>query len=199
VDEIVRLGLKKWPNVPDCFGWLSLDGRGRWRIGEAREVITHRATIAFIGRNYLSDERGRWLFQNGPQRVYVDLEYTPWIWILTARETDWSLADHTGVLATRLDQVCIDDEGRFLIVCGDRVGVLHDHDTARFLDRVQGPSGGRPDDEELTVALEAYEKGQDGRLHLAWPEQDGLIPIGGIARSTAASRFGFVAHPDPKV
>ena len=28
VDEIVKAALKKWPNVPHCYGWLALDARG---------------------------------------------------------------------------------------------------------------------------------------------------------------------------
>ena len=31
----------------------------------------------FIARNYEADEHGRWFFQNGPQRVFVDLELAP--------------------------------------------------------------------------------------------------------------------------
>ena len=30
MDEIVRQALAKWPNVPDCYGWLGLDARGQW-------------------------------------------------------------------------------------------------------------------------------------------------------------------------
>jgi len=30
MDDIVRQALAKWPNVPDCYGWLGLDARGNW-------------------------------------------------------------------------------------------------------------------------------------------------------------------------
>lgn len=30
MDDIVKQALAKWPNVPDCYGWLGLDARGRW-------------------------------------------------------------------------------------------------------------------------------------------------------------------------
>ncbi len=30
MDDIVRQAIAKWPNVPDCYGWLGLDARGRW-------------------------------------------------------------------------------------------------------------------------------------------------------------------------
>ncbi len=95
MDEQVKAALAKWPDVPDCTGWLALDARGRWRIGEAkagpRQPITHAAMIAFINRNYGAHGR-YWVFQNGPQRVYVELEYTPFVWRLVPNEQHaWDL------------------------------------------------------------------------------------------------------------
>jgi len=75
VDEIVARSLAKWPNVPAVYGWLALDRRGNWRI--KGEKIGNAALRDFIGRNYQADEKGRWYFQNGPQRVFVSLAYTP--------------------------------------------------------------------------------------------------------------------------
>ena len=75
-DEVVR-AMARWPNVPQCFGWLRLDRRGNWRIKDA--VITHQRAIAFLSRHYRADDRGRWYVQNGPQQVFVTLDYTPWI------------------------------------------------------------------------------------------------------------------------
>jgi len=77
VDEIVARSLAKWPNVPAVYGWLELDRRGNWLIKGER--IGNPALREFIGRNYEADERGRWFFQNGPQRVYVRLAYTPFV------------------------------------------------------------------------------------------------------------------------
>ena len=42
--------------------------------------ILHDKLREFIQRNYLADDRGRWFFQNGPQRVYVTLAYTPLVY-----------------------------------------------------------------------------------------------------------------------
>ena len=36
MDEIVRAAMEKWPNVPDLYGWLALDGRGRFLLQGAR-------------------------------------------------------------------------------------------------------------------------------------------------------------------
>ena len=75
MDEAVARSMARWPNVPAVYGWLSLDRRGNWRIKGER--IGNAALRDFIARNYLADERGCWFFQNGPQRVFVELAYTP--------------------------------------------------------------------------------------------------------------------------
>ena len=90
MDPIVTRALAKWPNVPAVYGWLRLDRRGQWWIKSAAneadaaaaqfERIANARLVEFIGRNYAHDDAGRWYFQNGPQRVYVDLDYTPLIY-----------------------------------------------------------------------------------------------------------------------
>jgi hypothetical protein len=87
MDQGIAQSLIKWPNVPHCFGWLALDRRGAWRMrddyaqanGLPGDVIKHAALNAFIARNYASDADGRYFFQNGPQRVYINLDATPWV------------------------------------------------------------------------------------------------------------------------
>jgi hypothetical protein len=125
VDDIVARSLAKWPNVPAVYGWLSLDRRGNWRI--KGEKIGNAALREFIGRNYEADETGRWYFQNGPQRVYVSLAYTP----LVVHYEDDRLVDHCGrpFAATRALQ---DDEGSVLLPGGGSVALLDDRDLARF-------------------------------------------------------------------
>ena len=34
MDDIVKAALAKWPNVPDCYGWLGFDARGNWYMRE---------------------------------------------------------------------------------------------------------------------------------------------------------------------
>ncbi|MCG9024769.1 DUF2946 family protein [Laribacter hongkongensis] len=75
MDAIVQQAMARWPDVPDVYGWLARDGRGRWLIRGER--LEHAATLEFILRNYQPDERGAWFFQNGPQRVFVSLATAP--------------------------------------------------------------------------------------------------------------------------
>ena len=128
MDEIVARSLAKWPNVPAVYGWLSLDRRGNWLIKGER--IANSALREFIARNYEPDEKGRWYFQNGPQRVYVALAYTP---LVVHYEGD-ALVDHCGraFLASELLQ---DDEGSVLAAGQGAVALLDDRDLVRFADQ----------------------------------------------------------------
>ena len=98
MDEIVKAALKKWPNVPACYGWLALDARGDWYMRDDRvqaagpfprikgSRIEHDKLIEFIERNYERDADGAWFFQNGPQRVFVALDYAPFVYRVAGAE-----------------------------------------------------------------------------------------------------------------
>jgi hypothetical protein len=125
MDEIVARSLARWPNVPAVYGWLELDRRGNWLIKGER--IGNAALREFIARNYEADERGRWFFQNGPQRVYVKLAYTPFVMHYEGER----LFDHCGQPVEALE-TWLDDEGCVLIRGGRGVGVLDDRDLGRY-------------------------------------------------------------------
>ena len=125
MDEIVARSVAKWPNVPAVYGWLALDRRGNWLIKGER--IGNAALREFIGRNYERDGHGRWYFQNGPQRVYVSLAYTP----LVVHYEGERLVDHCGRPFSG-SEVFQDDEGSVLVSDGANVALLDDRDLARF-------------------------------------------------------------------
>lgn len=136
MDDLVKQAMAKWPNVPDCFGWLGLDARGDWYMRDdptqalgpfpisKGSRLEHEKLIDFIGRNYAADRQGRWYFQNGPQRVYVELEVTPWVWRL---QTDGSLQTHTGQHA-RMQRCFVDELGRLFIDTDLGLGLVHTQD-----------------------------------------------------------------------
>jgi|SRR5690348_10906958 len=127
MDSVVARAMAKWPNVPAVYGWLSLDRRGNWRIKDER--ITNPALREFIGRNYEADSAGRWYFQNGPQRVYVTLAYTP---LVVHYEGD-ELIDHCG---RPFDgrTAYLDDEGSVLLADERAIALLDDRDLGRYAD-----------------------------------------------------------------
>ena len=136
MDEIVKAALKKWPNVPHCYGWLALDARGDWYMRDDRTQaagpfpqvkgsrILHDKLREFIQRNYASDEDGCWFFQNGPQRVYVELEAAPWIWRVQEQDDELVVRSHTGHLA-RVDTAWVDEQGRLFLDTDQGFGIVH--------------------------------------------------------------------------
>ena len=169
MDDIVKQALAKWPNVPDCYGWLGLDARGRWFMrDDAAQVagdfpqsrgswLRHEKLIDFIGRNYESDDEGRWFFQNGPQRVYVELECTPWVWQVLP---DYRLQSHTG-LQTSAGECLLDEEGRLYIASPQGLGLVHSQD--------------------MVLAAEAVEQG-------VWVPRD-------VVSADLPAQYGFVRSP----
>jgi hypothetical protein len=137
MDDIVRQALKKWPNVPHCYGWLALDARGDWYMRDDRiqhagpfpqvkgSRIQHEKLREFIERNYLHDDDGSWFFQNGPQRVYVELEAAPWVWRLEASSgAAPSVTSHTGQ-AAKFESAWLDESGRLFLATDLGLGVVH--------------------------------------------------------------------------
>ena len=132
MDDIVVRSLAKWPNVPAVYGWLALDRRGNWLIKGER--IANSALREYIGRNYEPDAQGRWFFQNGPQRVYVSLAYTP----LVVHYAGDALFDHCGRRFTPREAFQ-DDEGSVLLAGEPAVALLDDRDLARYAELATHP------------------------------------------------------------
>ena len=138
MDEIVKAALRKWPNVPHCFGWLALDARGQWFMRDDRiqaagpfprvkgSRIDHDKLREFIHRNYAHDEAGAWFFQNGPQRVYVQLEAAPYVWRVDAAP-GFAVQAHTGQSA-RVQGCWLDEQGRLFLDTDIGFGIVHTMD-----------------------------------------------------------------------
>jgi hypothetical protein len=139
MDEIVKAALKKWPHVPHCVGWLALDARGQWYMRDDRiqaagpfpqvkgSRIDHDKLREFIARNYERDAAGgAWFFQNGPQRVYVELEAAPWVLRVQAAEAP-RVQTHTG-LDTGLSASWLDEQGRLFGETALGLGIVHPQD-----------------------------------------------------------------------
>jgi hypothetical protein len=190
MDEIVLRSMLKWPDVPAVYGWLSLDRRGSWMIKTVAGRFEHIANTAvreFIGRNYTADAEGRWYFQNGPQRVFVALDYTPWVYRLD--DAGEGILAHTRAVPRSLETVFLDDAGALLFKTELGIGVLLDRDLPTVLERMRDSRG--TDAERL---IESILQGAEAQVML----QGKNVPIASVRSADVPRRFGFVARPAPR-
>ena len=191
MDDIVLRGLARWPDVPSVYGWLSLDRRGHWLLKGER--VANPGIAAFFGRNYSHDDQGRWFFQNGPQRVYVTLDYTPHIYRITsAPDAALTLASHNGAAVGSIHAAHIDDTGQLLLDTDLGIGVVHDRDLELLIPRFSGP-GGTQGETALAAALDTLQASRDAGLLL----DTGMarIAVRPVQAAEVPERFGFVARP----
>lgn len=123
-----------------------MDARGRWfmrdeqsqsvasfqracadpnlRAGKG-QLLCHEGLLSFVARNYSHDGEGKWFFQNGPQRVYVELECAPWIWRATA---EGHLMSTTGQASGEVHCALTDEKGRLFLSTELGLGMVHSLD-----------------------------------------------------------------------
>jgi len=170
--------LLKWPDVPAVYGWLRLDRRGQWRLRDA--PVRHAGLAAFMSRQYASDDAGNWFVQNGPQRVFVALDYTPWVFRLAAADM---LIAHTGEAAGDTTEILLDEDGGMLLATELGVGLVDDRDLAAVAADCRHAAG--------EDGLEALERWLTRGGELRWR---GLV-VQRVARATVATRYGFCPAP----
>jgi Protein of unknown function (DUF2946) len=202
MDEQVLRSLLKWPNVPDCFGWLALDRRGQWRMRDEfaqqnhlpGQIITHQALKEFISRNYACDTLGRYFFQNGPQRVYVTLDATPWIARLIPDgevtqilnqchdtiEPNSALSDEKGniyiVGSAPQTNHAVSGNPAFTKSDHQSIALLHDHDLDQFAHLAK-------------LREEACSFGG------SWNWQGKQLPLDPIHSEELSKRFAYIQNP----
>ncbi len=205
MDDIVIRAMAKWPNVPVVYGWLALDRRGQWSIKSAEpggsgtaaaefEPVTNPKLIEFIGRNYGHDDAGRWYFQNGPQRVYVTLAYTPLVYRI-ARAHPLSFETHSGAPCAELRSVWMDEAGNLLFVTEHGPGLLLDRDLTRGLEALSYADGHALEEDQLVALIE--EAGDAAGVY--FNTDAASLPLALIKAEEAPRRLGYVREPQPPV
>ena len=175
MDEIVKQAMAKWPQVPACFGWLGLDDRGDWYMRDDRvqaqgdfaaakgSKLAHTKLIEFIERNYACDSSGRWYFQNGPQRVFVELQSVPFVW----RVLDSGLLTASQGEIIEMCESLVDENGRLYAVTAKGLGLIHSMDmwqAAKAIEKKRWPelkevlSANLPQDYGYTLSPDKGEK-----------------------------------------
>jgi Protein of unknown function (DUF2946) len=194
MDDSVRQAMAKWPNVPHCYGWLALDARGGWRMrdeaaqqsGHTGDRIANEALLGFINRNYACDDDGRWYFQNGPQRVYVDLEATPYI---ARTDPAQGFLLQTGEMVAQIDQVYMTERGQLILESGGKLALVDDRDLAQCT-TAMSIAGAPASDEQLLAWLGAASPAAMTLRH-----QGRELPVQRLDNASLAQRFGFVQRP----
>jgi hypothetical protein len=193
MDDIVKKAMAKWPNVPHCYGWLALDARGGWRMRDeaaqqanaAGDKLNNATLVGFINRNYAHDDAGRWYFQNGPQRVYVNLEATPYI---ARTDPALGLVLQTGAPLENIERLYLTEVGVLIVQAGAIVAQVDDRDAAQLFEALE--LDGKPARDD---ALLRWLDGGPGTLALRW--RGSTIPAERVVRDELPQRFGFVRTP----
>jgi hypothetical protein len=193
MDKQVQLAMAKWPNVPHCFGWLGLDARGAWRMRDQRaqdlgllgSKINNVTLRSFIDRNYMADDMGCYFFQNGPQRVYVELQATPFIAHSDPR-SGWVL--HTGVVLDHCDAVWMTPDGKIVLRSDDYLAQIDDRDMADAIPHISLQNQIASDDQILNWLDNPNE-------NLTFSLKGQAITIQSATLESLAQSYHFVASP----
>ena len=202
MDEQVLRSLIKWPNVPHCFGWLALDRRGQWRMRDEYaqtnqlpgNVIQHVALNEFISRNYAHDSLGRYFFQNGPQRVFITLDVTPWIARIVPSEKGPQLSTQCG---TKIKpHSALSDEKGNIYIAGSIPQSLPDQIDGTVFTQTESLSIALLHDHDLDLFSDQSQIKEDAcsfRGSWQWDGKD--LPIEPIHSAELAGRFHFIKAP----
>jgi len=202
MDEQVLRSLIKWPNVPHCFGWLALDRRGQWRMRDEYaqtnqlpgNVIQHVALNEFISRNYAHDSLGRYFFQNGPQRVFITLDATPWIARMIPSESGPQLSTQCGTEIK--PHGALSDERGNIYITGSIPQSLSDQIDSTVFTQTESLSIALLHDHDLDLFSDQSQVEEDAcsfRGSWQWDGKD--LPIEPIHSAELAGRFHFIKAP----
>jgi len=202
MDEQVLRSLIKWPNVPHCFGWLALDRRGQWRMRDEYaqtnqlpgNVIQHVALNEFISRNYAHDSLGRYFFQNGPQRVFITLDATPWIARMIPSESGPQLSTQCGTEIK--PHGALSDEKGNIYITGSIPQSLSDQIDSTVFTQTESLSVALLHDHDLDLFSDQSQVEEDAcsfRGSWQWDGKD--LPIEPIHSAELAGRFHFIKAP----
>ncbi len=193
MDDIVKKAMAKWPDVPHCYGWLALDARGAWRMRDERaqhlnlagDKVIQVALLGFINRNYAVDERGCWYFQNGPQRVYLNLEATPFI---ARTDPEHGLVLQTDEPVTTIERAFMTEAGELIVDAGGKIAQVDDRDVTHLMTTLEFNAAPASDE-----ALMAWLETGNGALTLRYKDQP--VRVERIKRDEVPQYFGFTRLP----
>lgn len=185
-DWVVR-AMQRWPDVPALFGWLSLDRRGRWLI--QGQHIRHPRIVDTINQNYGVDEHGRWYFQNGPQRGFIQLEYAPFV--LRRLDAGDQLFTHTGLPIREPTLAYLDEYGALTLQTEHGPGEIAADELTWLLSALHHGA-----DTHEEVDFEAILSAPSGTAPVLSLNLHGLtLPVVRLDAAALPRQLGFVRDP----
>ena len=187
----------KWPNVPDVYNWLELDNRGNWCI--KNEKISHKGLIKFINDHYSSDDKGRWFFQNGPQRVFVKLHSTPFILSIALNDDVIYFKTQTNQVIQQIEQFWLDNNGRLLLSWDQYLGLLSDRDLSMMSDYIVPVNANGQQEFDQISGLDIPSSFSENKIPFNLKLNNRLYDIRPIRERDFSRLFNFEPNPAPPV
>ena len=204
MDEKTLQSLLKWPDVPDCFGWLALDRRGHWRMrneyAQANKlpgsIVEHQPLNNYISRNYVRDPLGRYFFQNGAQRVFITLDTSPWI--VRINQTPDGTQIQTQCESIFEPKSALSDElGNIYIVGLTSVNILRESSPSSFIQKTELTVGLLHDHDLGLFADCAKIQEQACSFGGSWSWHDQILALEPVHSKELSEQFQFEKNPKP--
>jgi hypothetical protein len=181
----------RWPNVPACYGWLSLDRRGRWR--PARRERSPIAGLRALPRPPVRacDQERQPLRPERPAARLCRPRVHP---LGAAPGATGELETHVGTPVEKIRGAAIDEEGNLLLETADGIALVCDRDLPALHGCLLLANGMPADDASVLAAMHSVD-GEGSPLTLSW--RGARVPVRSLRRADVARRHGFVASPQP--
>jgi hypothetical protein len=160
----------------------------------AGSVIEHRVLNEFISRNYAQDSLGRYFFQNGPQRVFVTLDSTPFIARIFSSESGPELL--TQCQTEIKPQGALSDEKGNIYIMGLFQQSFSDQTDGAVFTKTESLSVALLHDHDLDLFSNQSKVMEDAcSFRGSWQWNDNQLPIEPIHSTELANRFNFITAP----
>jgi hypothetical protein len=160
----------------------------------AGNVIQHAALNEFISRNYAHDSLGRYFFQNGPQRVFVTLNATPFIARIIPSESGLQLLTQCGTEIK--PQGALSDEKGNIYITGFIQQSFSDQINGSAFTETESLSVALLHDHDLDLFSDQSKVMEDAcSFRGSWQWKNHQLPIEPIRSTELANRFNFVKTP----
>jgi hypothetical protein len=158
-------------------------------------VIHHITLNEFISRNYAHDSFGRFFFQNGPQRVFVTLDATPFIARIFPSEIGPQLLTQCGTEIK--PQGALSDEKGNIYITGLFQQSFSDQIDGVVFTKTESLSAALLHDHDLDLFSEQSQVQEDAcSFRGSWQWKGNQLPIEPIHSSELANRFNFIKAPN---